>query len=544
MVRFSFLLRIFFHEGKLFFRQSKYGKKGVFASLFFVNFVSGSLLFLTSLNIVYALNKLFVPEDVVYNVVLLFLNSLFVYSIIFGTLESIALFSRESDQNFLTSLPVSTREIVWGKTFWIFISLLFYVIFPFFSLFYPLRTLFSSQQLILIFSLSLFLIFIGSSLSVLICFALFTLSSPSSLKSKFSIIVGVFLILSLLLFNTYFVAFPANPQSFYKLLLFKSENPLWYFSPASWSFYLIKGTVANPLLKPFSITFLSLTSFMLFLFLNKYSNAWFVSLGNKFSAPPHSTLQKRKYFNGYNITYTLLSRLIGEKIYYVFLNETRLTFRENFRLLNMVIFVLLLVPVLAPLYKGSFLLKGKFFPLFHLLINIIPIYVAVFCSQSIGWEGKSFMLIKKSPIKNWELFLGKFLFYLCSDSALILIFSFLIILQFPFNLFEKLTLIFSPLIASVGVLLFSMWVGVTFPNFEGEVTGLLGSRKEGVNLLGSLTLSTSIVLFFFGPVLFLTLASINNYIPLFYFSMPSLLTIFMGLLTLRMSLQKIEILEV
>ncbi len=541
-------------EAKFLLRQNPYGRKMSVFLIIFMNAIFSFLLGLAGLGVNFLLKAGILPKELISNMVLVAMNILLFVVFFFGVIESLAVFSRDSDLYILTPSPVNVSDIVLGKTLWIYFSFLIYVLASV-SVFFAFLTEFLGYLWFLgVFLSSLTVIFIGSCFSVLVGILLLKLITPKKLKNKLYVLISFLSIFTYFIFQFSIGKFAEKPHELISFLTFNPKSLFLYLSPASWSYLFTNGLLS------FSLTaltgFLGLTFFALLSFEISYlfSTKNYQSILYGLDLVPVKTLKKKQV-----VKYPLhfLKYLINEKTYFFFLNEAKFTKRDVYRLMNLLMSTIWIIFALIPIFSSgptstntSFATHKLPMSFFLGMIGLVSLVVGILAAQSIGFEGDAFQVIKSLPVKGKNVVVGKWLFYLFS-ALILLVINFLLIsvifskvFSVTFKLSVTLLTFISLVIGSIGVVSFNMFVAVSFPNFKGVTTSFFGSRRQGVTFIGGL-LSTFLpmALFFFPFLLYPLITTFIN-LPEWLLLLPGFIMFIIGLIAFKAAFKRVEELEV
>jgi hypothetical protein len=530
-MRWQMIWSIIYLESRLFFRSGY--KQSVAATIVMILFLNAFFsvgLSLSSSSVVSAIQQGLIDADFIFNYLLFVFNGLLMILIIFNTMSFLAISSRGEDVELLVPSPVTTAEVVAGKLVWNLVSVLLYTLFPLCVLVSPVSSLIGGSAAFTTFASAIIVIVVGSGLAGLIGCLFLRLFKPTKVQDKLLIIVSVASVIGVLGFQFAFMYGITNLIELFKH--FSVETYLWYVSPATWAAALIwnvhMGTIADA-----TIPLIGLATITLVIYLSVFGYAvksYYPAITEAGITPRPMEPSARK------VSYRLysLSSLIGDFGYIVFLNESRITRRDTFRLMQL---AMAMVPVAVFVFFGF--LPTEISGGFHLgwVGSILPFAIGTTAIQCFGFDGETFQLLKSAPVKGKDIVLGKFAFYLTISSLLLA--SILPILATLFYVDPALTLIvlISSLLGSFGLLGFSMYVGVCWPEFKKVVTGVFGSQRKGVSFLGEMVFtSVAAPLYLFPNIL------VSVFSP-WLVLVPSFIMFAIGVLALDSSFRKIEELE-
>ena len=237
---------------------------------------------------------------------------------------------------------------------------------------------------------------------------------------------------------------------------------------------------------------------------------------------------------GYPVSF--LRSVLGDAGYSIFLHEARMTRRDTYRLMQIASTMVLVAVMFLPtsFSELSFGMVGSW----------IPLMVGTVAIQSFGFEGEAFQLLKSVPVEGKRIVLGKLAFYLAVSIILLAIILPAVSVVFHIGLAYTLTVLSSSILGCVGALGFSMYVAVSWPEFEKVVTGFFGSRRQGVSAIVSLVYMVVVMLVYLFPNMAIVGSSSFLKLPIGLTLIPATIMLVIGIIALNASFRKAEELEV
>ena len=532
------LIEILKLESKLFLRSGKYGRPVTILLILFLNGLFGSMFLLGGYGVARGIDMGILPLRFIDVLMLLIFNASFFISIPFGVMEAVAIFTRPTDAYLLTSLPIEERDIALGKTLWIYLSMLVYIILPLICLYIPLYKFIGMLGLASISISILFSVALGSALATILGFMLLKIFNPIKMREKLMIASFIIFTVLFVAYQLYFPRIVDNPKTL--LYIVNVKNPVWYLSPGSWGYIFTVKTIAGDLTGIIALSALIGLTGMAYLVSFKYAESTYYLTITELNTV--STVIGG--FKRLSYPFFFIKRFIGEKAYFIFLNEARLTRRETYRLINI---ISLLFVLIIPVMGGTSQEENATVFLISMVVPLTAMVMGGIASQSFGLEGESFQLMKAAPISGIEIAVGKTIFYLLPALTLNIVF----ILLYDFY-YSTATNMMYQLVSSIlgvsGSIMLAIWIGVKFPNFKGVTTGIFGSRRQGVTGFGSLVYMAIISILYFFPTMILTPLVLKNIVSSSKLQLialaPSILIFIIGLIAFKAAIKDVEEIEV
>ncbi|MHA1712294.1 MAG: putative ABC transporter permease subunit [Candidatus Freyarchaeota archaeon] len=529
-------------EFRLFFRSGyRQNQAATIVTLIFFNASFGIWMSLGSIGVSLAVQAGVLTVESIFNFLLLVFNGLLILLLLFNTLSFLAICSREEDVELLVPLPVTTAEVVAGKMVWNFLVILFYVFIPLCGLMAPVGLVLGVGVASAAFAAAILVLVASSGLAGLLGSLSLRLFKPAKMRERLLVIVSISSILGIFIFQFAFSrVFSGLPDL---LRHFSLENPLWYISPATWaalfSWGLYRGAVTYAIMP---IVGLLAMAFGICFFSFKYAVKTYYSILTEVRVAPR-LLTPSAGRVGYPLSF--LRSVLGDAGYSIFLNEVRMTRRDMYRLMQIVMLIVVVAVMFIPHVSSasSMPLQASGF-LLGMTGLLIPFMVGTIAIQCFGFEGDAFQLLKSAPVRGKQIVLGKFAFYLIVSVVELVIFLPALSVILPISPASLLTVLFSSILGCIGVLGFSMYIGVSWPDFEKVVTGLFGSQRRGVSMLGTLVYIVVVMLIYFGPNIAVFAASSFLNLPIALTLIPATIMLAIGFVALGASFKKVEELEV
>ena len=519
-------------ESRLFFRSGyKQSVAATVGMILFLNAFFGIGLSLASSGVALAVQQGLINVEFVFNYLLFIFNGLLMILLLFNTMSFLAISSRGEDVELLVPSPVTVAEVVAGKLVWNFISVLLYTFIPICGLVASISSVVGGWVTLTTLASAIIVILAGSGLAGFIGCLLLRLFKPTKIRDKILIIGSIASAFGMLGLQFALMYGITNLLELFRY--FSLENPLWYVSPATWATVLIwsvyQGAIANaiiPVIGLATITIIIYLSFFGYAVKTYYPTVTEAGIMPR----PMKPLAKRV---GY--PFNFFASIIGDFGYIVFLNEARMTRRDTFRFMQLAMMMVTVAFMVALGFLPREIGGG-----FHLgwIGSILPFVIGVIAIQCFGFDGEAFQLLKSVPVKGKDIVLGKFAFYLTFST--LTLGSILPILAIFFNVNPALTLtvLLSSLLSSFGLLGFSMYVGVCWPEFKKVVTGILGSQRKGVSSQGEIVFTLVTMPLYLLPSMIVSFFSAG------LMFIPSIIMLFIGVVALDASFRKIEEIEV
>lgn len=533
-------------ESRLFLRSGyKQSMAITIGTILLLNAFFGIVLSLASMGVVFAIQQGLLEVEFVFSYLLLIFNGLLLVLLLFNTLSFLAIGSRGEDVELLIPSPVTAGEVMAGKMVWNFLAILLYVFIPLCGLMAPVGLVVGAGVASVALVAAILVMVAGSGLAGLLGCLLLRLLKPTKIREKLLVVATVASIFGTFIFQFAFSRGVTNLPDLMRH--FNVENPLWYVSPATWAavfaWGLHRGAATDVVA---SIVGLMIIALGTNLFSFRYAvKTYYPTLTETGVVPrPLKPLTGR-------VSYPLsfLRSVLGGDGYSIFLNEARMTRRDTYRFMQVVIMMVVAAVVFLPsvFSPPSLPSQGRFqFSEFSLGMvgSLIPFMIGAAAIQCFGFEGEGFQLLKSAPIRGRRIVLGKLTFYLTlSIIALVTVLPTTAIISSA-SLTSTLAVFVASILGCFGVLGFSMYVGVSWPEFEKVVTGIFGSRRMGVSTLGNFVYMVVVMLAYFFPNMGIVTASSFLRLSLGLTLIPAIIMLVIGIIALDASFRKAEELEV
>ncbi len=104
--------------------------------------------------------------------------------------------------------------------------------------------------------------------------------------------------------------------------------------------------------------------------------------------------------------------------------------------------------------------------LLYMVLSSFSYGIAPSTASSISMEGKTFWILKASPIKTKDIFIAKILFYVLLTSPFIIINGIFLSIVLDVTIFEKVLMFITPFIFSTIYAMEGLWINILTPKFD------------------------------------------------------------------------------
>ncbi len=531
-------------ESRLFLRPGKQSQFPPVVIILIFNALFGIIFFVVSINVVSAIRLGWLNVEFVFSYLLLIFNVLILLLLFFNTFSFLAICSRGEDIELLLPSPVTVGEVVAGKMIWNFLTTLFYMFIPLCGLIVPIGFVVGIVVALAALAAVILVMAAGSGLAGFLGCILLKLFKPTKIRERLLVIATVS---SFLWWFIYIYMLSGGVSDLTDLLRHLSiENPLWYFSPATWATVFVLELYRGAVMCVLPIMGLGFMTFGIYLFGFKYAVKTYYSTVTEAMVVPRALKPTVRRF-GYPLSF--LRSVLGDASYSIFLNEARMTRRDTYRLLQIASMMVFVAIAFLPSVFSAPSPPPQAFPLrvsefsFGMIGSWIPLMVGTVAIQSFGFEGQAFQLLKSAPVEGKRMVLGKLAFYLAVSIIPLAVILPTMSVVFHIDLAYTLTVLSSSILGCIGALGFSMYVGVSWPEFEKVVTGFFGSQRRGVSVVGSLVYVIVVTLYFIPNMVIVGASSLLK-LPIGLIFIPATIILVIGIVALNASFRKAEELEV